>query len=307
MSATLRGLFPVGITPFDERGLIDEDSLIRSLEFYIEAGANGIAHVLGGSEFSTLTDEERRLVTCIVTRVVDQRVPVMIGVTGLSPQHAVNMARYAEQCGANAVVSMPYYTRIPMSPSQIEEYYLTLGDAVNIPIIIQNAGAPFGVPMPPEMLAHLLQSIEHVDYVKEETNNAGHMISTLLKMASGACKGIFGGSGGHYILDEHRRGSCGTLPFPDVTDIHATLWDALEAGECEKARQIHHRLLPLYIMERCFGVNLCKEILRQRGVISTATLRIPGRILLDDIDREWLATVLVELRDMFTCYPDITH
>ena len=46
VNTQLRGVFPVGVTPFDEQGLIDEDSLRRSLEFYIEAGANGIAHVL---------------------------------------------------------------------------------------------------------------------------------------------------------------------------------------------------------------------------------------------------------------------
>ncbi len=307
MSIQLRGLFPVGVTPFDEQGLIDEDSLRRSLEFYIEAGANGIAHILGGSEFNTLTDEERRLVTRIVTQVVDHRVPVMIGVSGVSPQHAVEMAKYAEQCGADAVVSMPSYTRIPMSPPQIEEYYLAIGEAVNIPIIIQNAGAPFGVPMSPEMLTRLMQQSEHIDYIKEETGNAGHMISAVLEMAGDACKGIFGGGGAFRILNEYRRGSCGTLPFPDVTDIHAALWSALEAGEWEKARQIHHRLLPLYNMEGGFGVNLCKEILCRRGVITTATLRIPGRAPLDDIDREWLTTILNELQDMFTCYPPVGH
>jgi len=303
MSVQLRGLFPVGVTPFDEKGAIDEDSLRRSLEFYIEAGVNGIAHVLGGSEFSTLTDEERRLITRIVTEVVDHRVPVMIGVTGLSPQHAVEMVKYAEQCGADAVVSMPYYTRIPMSPPQIEEYYRALGASVNIPVIIQNAAAPYGVPMSVELLTRLMREIEHVDYVKEETRNPGHMISAVLERAGDVCKGIFGGSGGHYILDEYRRGSCGTMPFPHVPDIHAALWKALEAGEWERARQIHHRLLPLYNMEGRFGGDLCKEILRRRGVISTATTRIPGRAALDEIDQEEVSTILAELHDLFTCYP----
>ena len=156
--------------------------------------------------------------------------------------------------------------------------------------------------MSPEMLTHLMQRIEHVDYIKEETRNTGHMISAVLEMAEDACKGIFGGGGGFHILDEYRRGSCGTLPYPDVPDIHAALWSALEAGEWEKARQIQHRLLPLYNMAGGFGVNLCKEILRRRRVISTATLRIPGRAPLDDIDHEWLTTILAGLQDMFTCY-----
>ena len=303
MSAQLRGLFPVGVTPFDEQGLIDEDSLRRSLEFYIETGVNGIAHVLGGSEFSTLTDEERRLVTRTVTQVVDHRVPVMIGVAGLSPQHAVELATYAEQCGADAVVSMPCYTRIPMSPPQIEEYYQTLGASVNIPVIIQNAISPYGVPMPAQMLARLMQDIEHVDYVKEETSNPGHMISTVLKLAGDACKGILGGFGGHYILDEYRHGSCGTMPFPHVPDVHAALWNALEDGKREEARRIFHRLLPLYNLEDHFGVALCKEILRRRGVILTATVRIPGRATLDDINHEELSIILTELQELFTCCP----
>lgn len=302
MSTQLRGLFSVGITPFDEQGLIDEDSLRRSLEFYIEAGVNGIGHVLGGSEFTTLTDEERRLLTRIVIETVDHRVPVMIGVTTGSPQHAVELAIYAEQCGADAVVSMPSCTRIPMSPPQLEEYYQILGKAVNIPVIIQNAGAPFGEPMSADMLTRLIQQIEHVDYIKEETRTPGAMMSAVLEMAGDACKGIFGGGGGFQILDEYRHGSCGTMPFPDIPDIHAALWKALEDGNREEARRIYYRLLPLYFLEGRCGVALCKEILRRRGVISTITMRIPGRLILNEDNHEELSTILTELRDLFTCY-----
>jgi len=302
MTAQLRGLFPVGVTPFDERGLIDEDSLRRSLEFYIEAGVNGIAHVLGGSEFYTLTDDERRLVSTIVSEVVNGRVPVVIGVGGVSARHAAELAKYAEGCGADAVCSMPSYTRMVLSHAEIEEYYRAIAEAVSIPVIIQNAASPFGVPMSPEMLTSLMRGLEHIDYVKEETRNPGHMVSAVLKMAGDACKGILGGAGGHYLLDEYKRGSCGTMPFPHVPDIQSALWNALEADDWHEARRMHHRLLPLYNMEVRFGGDLCKEILRRRGVISTATTRIPGRAALDSLDQEELSTVLSELGDLFTCW-----
>lgn len=302
MSTQLRGLFPVGVTPFDEQGVIDEDSLRRSLEFYIESGANGIAHILGGSEFHTLSDEERSLVVRIVTEVVNHRIPVIIGVAGLSPQHSVGLARYAERCGADVVVSVPYYTQIPMSTPQIQEYYEALGSSINIPIMIQNTPR---APMPAQLLANLLKNVEHVDYVKEETSNPGHMIGTILNLAGDACKGILGGFGGHYILDEYRRGSCGTMPFPDVSDVHAALWNALEDGKEKEARRILYLLLPLYNLQGQFGfgIALCKEILRRRGVISNATMRIPGRTILDDIDHKELSIILTDLQKLFTCYP----
>lgn len=303
MSTQLRGLYPVGITPFDEQGVIDEDSLRRSLEFYIEAGVNGIAHVLGGSEFYTLTDEERRYLTRAVVQIVDGRVPVMIGVGGVSARHAAELAKYAQECGADAVCSMPSYTRMALSLAEIEQYYYAIGEAVSIPVVIQNAAGPFGVPMSAEFLANLMRDIEHVDYVKEETRNPGHMISAILQVAGDACKGVLGGAGGHYLLDEYRRGSCGTMPFPHLPDVQAAIWNALEAGDWEKARQVQYRMMPLYNMEDRFGVVLCKEILRRRGVISSTATRMPSPPPFDSINREELDTVLAGLQDLFTCYP----
>jgi 4-hydroxy-tetrahydrodipicolinate synthase len=303
MATKLKGLFPVGITPFDDQGRIDEASLRRSIEFYVQAGVDGVAHVFNGSEFYALTDEERRLITRVVVQTVGGRVPVMIGVAGVSIQHTIELAKQAEQAGATCVGSMPSYIRQAMSNPQIEQYYRALGAAVSVPVVIQNALAPGGVPMPPDFVARLLREIDHVDYVKEETRNPGRAITAIRQLAGDACQGILGGAGGKYVLDEYRRGACGTMPYPHVPDVQAALWKALEADDWPKARQIFYRLLPLYTMEGRFGPVLCKEILRRRGIISTTTARVPAPAQLDAVDHEELSLILADLRDLFTCHP----
>lgn len=303
MGDQFRGLYPVGVTPFDESGAVDERSLKRSIEFYIEAGVNGIAHVLGGSEFFTLTDEERHLITRVVVETVNHRCPVWIGVAGVSIQHTVELAKHAEQSGAAAVVSMPSYIRMPMSQTETEEYYRALGAAVKIPVVFQNALAPSGVPMSAEFVSRLLREIEHIDYVKEETKNPGRMIAAIQLLAGKSCKGILGGAGGRYVLDEYRRGACGTMPYPHVPEVQAAVWTALEANDWEKARSIFLRLLPLYNLESRFGTVLCKEILHRRGVIATTKCRAPGLMPLDAIDQEELSGALADLRGLFTCHP----
>lgn len=57
----MRGIFPILLTPFDDDGRIDEESLRSEVDFNLAAGVHGL-----GSEFLTLTEEERQRVTRVV-------------------------------------------------------------------------------------------------------------------------------------------------------------------------------------------------------------------------------------------------
>ena len=62
---------------------------------------------MNASEFTRLSDEERRTVTSVVVEQTAGRVPVVIGVAGLSAEHAAMFARHAAEAGADAVIAMP--------------------------------------------------------------------------------------------------------------------------------------------------------------------------------------------------------
>ena len=299
LNGPFRGIFAIPVTPFDPSGAIDAKSLKRCLEFTVGAGAHGLVAPVNASEFFTLSDEERRLVIRTAVEVVNGRVPVVAGITGLSTQHAVEMAKYAEQAGADALIAMPPFSR-PAPLPDIMEYFQALGGVVGIPIFVQNYPGLGGTPMPAEFLARMVQEIEHIDYVKEESVPAGHLMSAVLELGGKALKGVMGGMGGRYLMDEYRRGACGTMPACHITDGLVRLWNLLEAGKEEEARRLHNRMLPLLNHEAIFSVACYKEVLYRRGVIDSPAMRIPSRRQRDKFDQQELDFILQDMADLFS-------
>jgi dihydrodipicolinate synthase/N-acetylneuraminate lyase len=294
-----RGVFTIPVTPFRPNGDIDEESLRREVDWCVRAGAHGIVAPVNASEGPTLTDDERVRVTRIVTETTAGRIPVVIGVSGVGAQSSLLYARAAREAGANAVIAMPPYgVRLPDFGS-IVDFYQRLADAAGLPVFVQNWSGPAGTPLTAQQVAQLLREIDHVSYVKEETASASHLMTGILAEAGDACLGVMGGIGGRYLLDEYRRGSCGTMPACQSTDIHAAIWNRLDGGDEDGARQLFYRLLPLLNMEAAFGAALYKEILRRRGVIAHANTRTHRGSALDAYDQQELDALMKGISDLF--------
>jgi dihydrodipicolinate synthase/N-acetylneuraminate lyase len=305
-----RGLFTIPVTPFATDGSLDEGSLRRVLAFCLEAGAHGIVTPVNASEFSTLDPEERRTVTRIAVEETERagkqgRVPVVVGVCARTTAETVELARYAAGVGADAVITMPAYDPPPADEGELFGFFAALADASDLPIYIQNhekvspPGQPGpGYPMPPELLARLCREIEAVRYIKEESLNTGYKIVKTLELAGDACWGIMGGKAGRYLLDEFRRGACGTMPACESTDVHARLWNTLDAGQEAEGRHLFNQLLPLLNYEAAFGTAVYKEVLYRRRIIASPTKRLPGPTL-DAYDHLELDCILADLAPQF--------
>ena len=293
-----RGLFAIPVTPFDEQLRLDEPSLHRVLQFCVEAGAHGIVTPVNASEFTTLTFEERRLITRVAVQEAGGKIPVVIGVCDKTPEQALRLARDAAEAGADAVIAMPPYEP-HLDMDGIARFYAALAEAAGIPVYIQNHEGPVGTPMSAEFLAKLCREIPLVQYVKEESLGTGAKITRTLELAGAACKGIMGGRAGRYLLDEYRRGACGTMPACEIADVHAQLWNLLDAGRHREARDLHREMLPLLNYEAAFGVAVYKDVLWRRGIIRTPNRRLPG-LTLDDYDRQELDAILDDLAPRFT-------
>jgi 4-hydroxy-tetrahydrodipicolinate synthase len=177
-------------------------------------------------------------------------------------------------------------------------YYQELGEALEISVMIQNYVGPIGTPMSAELMARMCREIPNVVYIKEETIPAPRMVGQVLAAAGEACKGVFGGQAGQYLLDEYRRGSCGNMPACQTTDLLQGVWDLLETGEFAAARVRFNRVLPLINYERLYGVALYKEVLYRRGVIDCRLSRTPGKEL-DQDDRIELDAILADISPLF--------
>ncbi len=301
MAQGFRGVFTIPVTPFDRHGNIDEDSLKNEVDWCIRAGGHGIVAPVNASESPTLLDDERKRVTRLVVEAASKRVPVVIGVSGVSTQASVLYAKYAKQVGADAVIAMPPYGVRLADPESVFAFYQAVADAADgLPVFIQNWSGPAGTVMSAHQLTRLMTEIDNVSYLKEETVNSGHLMTTVLATAGDDCLGVMGGIGGRYLMDEFSRGACGTMPACQVTDVHVNIWNALESGNLDKARRTFNRLLPLLNMEAAFGASLYKEVLKRRGVIATTTMRSRKDSALDEYDHKELDAILRDVSDLFS-------
>lgn len=163
------GVFTIPPTPFLESGAIDEASLRRCLDFCVLAGAHGIVMGVNASEAIALTDQERMRVAEITIGHVEGRVPVVIGVSGVSTASSVQYASHARAAGADSVMAMPPYVRHAPT-EEIFDFYAEVAAAANgIPVWIQDYVGPVGTPLSIALLVRLVTEIKGVEFVKEET------------------------------------------------------------------------------------------------------------------------------------------
>ncbi len=286
-----RGIFAIPSTPFDEQAELDLDSLRNLLDFTVDCQAHGILYPAMVSEFFTLSEAERLMLTPIVVNQVAGRCPVVIGVSGVCTQSAVAFARAAEEAGADAVLAMPPYVQ-RYSDDDILRYFEAISKVVSVPIFIQNAGE--WKPINHALLLRIVREVEHVHFIKEEVPPAHHNIGTLAKLHEPKIWGFFGGHGGLHMFTELRRGAAGNMPGSQFTDLLVQMWDLYDSGARAEAEGLHRRLMPLIQ-----NAGPQKEVLVKRGVIRCARTRAAQRPY-DDQDRRERDANWPELEAAFT-------
>jgi 4-hydroxy-tetrahydrodipicolinate synthase len=272
MSEPKRGVYPILVTPFDEQARIDVDSLQNVVEFCLDAGVHGLGVALG-SEVLALSEAERVLVTKTIVERVRGRVPVVVNTGGPVVELALLYSRLAEEHGADALMLRPP-TFQPAGPDQVVAYFKAVSDAVGLPIFIQDTQA---LHVSASLARRLAQECEHVRYFKVESHPPAHMVDQAVKEA-GEVLTVFGGAGGHYFIEELRRGSQGTMPGCCQPEAFVAVWETFHRGDEGAAWEAFQPILEVgRVVQQEPGAfyKVHKEILRQRGVIRTAVIRGP--------------------------------
>ena len=134
----------------------------------IDAGSDGLCILANFSEQFVLADDEREVLTRTILEHVAGRVPVIVTTTHFSTRVCAERSRRAQDMGAAMVMVMPPYHgatfRVP--EPQIFEFFARLSDAVDIPIMIQDAPAS-GTPLSAAFLARMAREIEHVRLLQD--------------------------------------------------------------------------------------------------------------------------------------------
>jgi 2-keto-3-deoxy-L-arabinonate dehydratase len=272
-----RGVYPVAPTIFDETGTLDLEGQKRAIDFMIDAGSNGVCILANFSEQFALTDAERDTVQRTVLEHVAGRVPVIVTTTHFSSRVCAERSRAAQDAGAAMVMVMPPYhgATIRVGERGIHEFYREVSDAIDIPIMIQDAPVA-GTPLSAAFLAKLAREIEHVSYFKIETAQAASKLRELIELGGDAIVGPWDGEEAITLIPDFDAGATGAMTGGGYPDGIRKIVDAYFAGDVEQAAALYQQWLPLINYEnRQCGLAACKTLMKEGGVIRSDAVRHP--------------------------------
>ena len=164
----LKGSIVALITPFDNDNL-SEECYIKLINYHLDNDTNGL--VPGGTtgESPTLSHKEHRRIIEIAVKECKGKIPVIAGTGSNSTEEAVELSKFAEKAGSDALlVVTPYYNK----PTQegLYQHYKKINDSVGIPIIIYNIPSRSVIDMSVNTMAKLYE-LKNIKGVKDATGD----------------------------------------------------------------------------------------------------------------------------------------
>jgi 4-hydroxy-tetrahydrodipicolinate synthase len=274
---TFEGVYSVLPTPFTDRGDLDDASLRRVVDLFIDKGANGLTALGVTGEVARLEDAERGRVLDVVVSQAAGRVPVVAGTSAEGTRTCVAYSRQARASGASAVmVSPPRMAKL--NSDAVVRHYKTLADAVDTPIVVQDYPPISGFAMEPSLLARIAREIPSARTIKLEDPPTPFKTARILEQASGLTVQIFGGLGGVFLLEELMSGATGAMTGFAFPEILVRIVQSYRSGQIDQAAELFYRTVPLMRFEFQEGIGMAirKTVLQRRGVLASAATRAPA-------------------------------
>ena len=250
------------------------------VEFYLDAGADGLT-ILGvlGEAPKLTTDEAVRFVAAVVDAVAG-RVPVVVGVSSIGLATLVQLARASMDAGAAGVMVAPPSSL--RTDDQVFDYFRMVADALgDVPFALQDHPQSTGVQMSLAVLLRILKAIPTCVMIKHEDWPG---LQKLDGLRAASDRGdvrrvsILGGNGALFLPEELQRGSDGAMTGFAYPEMMVGICRAHAAGDRTRVADLFDAYLPLARYEQQPGIGLAirKHTLANRRAIASAALRRPG-------------------------------
>lgn len=163
------------VTPITENG-IDYDAFGKLIDWQIDSGIDALVVCGTTGEASTLTDEEHREAIRFSVQRANKRVPIIAGTGSNDTDYAIELTRFSEEVGADAMlVVTPYYNKA--TQKGLVKMYEAVAGATEKPIILYNVPSRTGVNIEPKTYVELAE-IDNVAAIKEANGNISKIVET---------------------------------------------------------------------------------------------------------------------------------
>ena len=242
MKINWEGVMPAVTTKFTDTDELDLEMFKVNLKAQLDAGVHGI--VLGGTlgEASTLTDEEKRILTRETVEFVNGKVPVLINIAEQSTKGAIDAARKATEDGASGLMMLPPM-RYKAGDRETVEYFKAVANSTSLPIMVYNNPVDYKIEVTLDMFDELL-ACDNIEAVKESTRDISNV--TRIKNRFGDRLSILTGVD-TLALESLLMGADGWVAglvcaFPAET---VAIYELQKAGRIQEAIEIYRWFLPL--------------------------------------------------------------
>lgn len=284
-----KGVVPPVVTPINADFTVDYPSYTRVLENLIDAGCHGL-FVLGSTSEVVFHDAKtRQQIIEHSAKVINGRVPLIVGVIDATTDLVINHARIAKAAGADAVVvTAPYYT--VTSQPEILDHFRFIRDAVDVPLIAYDIPVCVHVKLQRQTSVTLAREGTIIG-IKDSSGDDGNFRYVLLDLADKP--DVFLMTGSEIVVDNALlMGAHGVVPGIANVDPHGyvRLWDAAQRGDWAAARKEQERLCRLFeivwvgagrVSGGASGIGAFKAAMKSLGIIDTALMPRPRAALND--------------------------
>jgi 4-hydroxy-tetrahydrodipicolinate synthase len=280
--SSIHGVITAMVTPFGESGAVDFDAARKVARHLVEHGSHGVVVAGTTGENPTLTDDEQLELLRAVIDEIGSEATVIAGTGTNDTRHSIELTEASTEAGADGcLVVTPYYNK--PSPAGLKAHFAAVAAATDRPIVLYNIPSRSVINMPPELMAEIAAANENVVAVKQANNDELGPIDGL---------DVLAGNDEIFLRTLEIGGTGGILVASHVVgDEMRAVYDAHDAGDAERAREIQEGLMPIYeAMTVTSNPTPVKTALELMGVAS-ARVRLP----MVEADDEQRATVRAAL------------
>ena len=294
------GVVPPVVTPDTPDHQLDVVSFERSINRLIEAGVDGLFFLGSSGEVVFATDERRDQIVREAVRIVNHRVPVLVGIIDTETERVLEHGRRALALGADALVATaPFYAL--GGPADVEEHFRILHQELDAPLFAYDIPVCVHTKLPWKMLAHLgaegvLAGVKDSSgddvsfrYLVQENEKNGHPLTLLT---------------GHEIVVDGALLSGADGSVPGLANVepkgYVRMWKAAQDGNWAEVKREQDRLNEIShifdvttgVQGYGAGVGAFKCALNLMGIFDSDQMPRPVKPL-NDQNRDAIKQVLV--------------
>lgn len=299
-NVSFNGVVPPVVTPDTPDHQLDVVSFERSINRLIEAGVDGLFFLGSSGEVVFATDERRDQIVREAVRIVDHRVPVLVGIIDTETERVLEHGRRALALGADALVATaPFYAL--GGPADVEEHFRILHQELDAPLFAYDIPVCVHTKLPWKMLARLgaegvLAGVKDSSgddvsfrYLVQENEKNGHPLTLLT---------------GHEIVVDGALLSGADGSVPGLANVepegYVRMWKAAQEGNWAEVKREQDRLNEIShifdvttgVQGYGAGVGAFKCALNLMGIFDSDQMPRPVKPL-DGQNREAIKQVLV--------------